>query len=67
MFKKLGKFMWKKIKNITLKKSIKYGLLSLFWFYFFPMLGILGIEGIAIAGGLTYFGALDYGIDSLIK
>jgi hypothetical protein len=67
MLKKVGKYLLKKITNISIKKSIKYGILSIFWFYGFALLGILGIEGIAVVGGLTYFGVLDYGIDKIIK
>lgn len=66
MLKKFGNFLMKKITKLSIKKGIKYGIYSIFWFYGFALLGILGIEGIAIAGVLTYTGVLDYGIDKLI-
>ena len=66
MFKKIGKYIAKKVTKSVIGKAVKYGFWTLLFMFPGTAVGAVGVTGVAVGAGVVHSGIIEYSASSLI-
>ena len=66
MFKKIGKYVLKKVTKSAIGKAVKYGFWTVLLMFPGTAIGAVGVTGVAVGAGVVHSGIIEYGASSLI-
>ena len=66
MFKRIGKYISKKVTQSVVGKVVKWGFWSLVFMFPGTLVTTVGVSGIVVAAATVHSGVIEYGASSLI-